>query len=72
MGDIDVEGLPRNSQAGLGAGGPEFKSRRPDQTSVGAMTYRREIFALLHFGTTWKQQEKFRAEKWQQSQSETS
>ena len=31
MGDIDVEGLPRNSQAGLGAGGPEFKSRRPDQ-----------------------------------------
>ena len=43
------------STPALGVGGPEFKSRRPDQISVGAMTYRREIFALLHFGTTWKQ-----------------
>ena len=30
---IEKEGLPRYSPAGLGAGGPEFKSRRPDQTS---------------------------------------
>jgi putative transposase len=28
---IEKEGLPRDSLAGLGAGGPEFKSRRPDQ-----------------------------------------
>src|SRR5467141_2343333 len=28
---IEKEGLPRDSPAGLGAGGPEFKSRRPDQ-----------------------------------------
>jgi hypothetical protein len=27
---IEKEGLPRDSPAGLGAGGPEFKSRRPD------------------------------------------
>ena len=27
----EKEGLPRGSPAGLGAGGPEFKSRRPDQ-----------------------------------------
>ena len=29
--EIEKEGLPRASPAGLGAGGPEFKSRRPDQ-----------------------------------------
>jgi len=28
---IEKEGLPRGSPAGLDAGGPEFKSRRPDQ-----------------------------------------
>ncbi len=28
---IEKEELPRDSPAGLGAGGPEFKSRRPDQ-----------------------------------------
>ena len=28
--EIEKEGLPRDSPAGLGAGGPEFKSRRPD------------------------------------------
>jgi len=28
---IEKEGLPRGNPAGLGAGGPEFKSRRPDQ-----------------------------------------
>jgi hypothetical protein len=27
---IEKEGLPRDSPAGLGAGGPEFKSRGPD------------------------------------------
>jgi len=31
---IEKEGLPRDSPAGLGAGGPEFKSRRPDQFIV--------------------------------------
>jgi len=29
--NIEKEGLPGGSPAGLGAGGPEFKSRRPDQ-----------------------------------------
>ena len=29
---IEEEGLPRDSTPDLGAGGPEFKSRRPDQT----------------------------------------
>jgi hypothetical protein len=29
--EIEKEGLPRDSPAGLGAGGPEFKSRPPDQ-----------------------------------------
>ena len=28
---VAKEGLPRDAPAGLGAGGPEFKSRRPDQ-----------------------------------------
>ena len=30
-GNIEKEGLRSDSPAGLGAGGPEFKSRRPDQ-----------------------------------------
>ena len=30
---IEKEGLPRDGPAGLGAGGPRFKSGRPDQTS---------------------------------------
>ncbi len=29
--EIEREGLPRGSTPVLGAGGPEFKSRRPDQ-----------------------------------------
>jgi hypothetical protein len=29
---VEKEGLPRNSTPDLGAGGPEFKSRRPDQS----------------------------------------
>ena len=29
--NIEKEGLPGGGPAGLGAGGPEFKSRRPDQ-----------------------------------------
>src|SRR5260370_27996301 len=29
--EIEKEGLPRGSTPDLGAGGPEFKSRRPDQ-----------------------------------------
>ena len=29
--EIEKEGLPRDSTPALGAGGPEFKSRRPDQ-----------------------------------------
>ena len=29
--EIEKEGLPRDGPAALGAGGPEFKSRRPDQ-----------------------------------------
>jgi hypothetical protein len=28
--EIEKEGLPRDSTLDLGAGGPEFKSRRPD------------------------------------------
>jgi hypothetical protein len=28
--EIEKEGLPSDSPAGLGAGGPQFKSRRPD------------------------------------------
>ena len=30
--NIEKEGLPRDSPAGLGAGGPEFNSRCPDQS----------------------------------------
>ena len=29
--EIEKEGLPRDRTPALGAGGPEFKSRRPDQ-----------------------------------------
>ena len=29
--NIEKEGLPGGGPVGLGAGGPEFKSRRPDQ-----------------------------------------
>ena len=36
---IEKEGLPRDSPAGLGAGGPEFKSRRPDQTMLFVLHY---------------------------------
>ena len=32
--EIEKEGLPRGSTSGLGAGGPEFKSRRPDQNHL--------------------------------------
>ena len=32
--EIEKEGLPRGSTPDLGAGGPEFKSRRPDQSMV--------------------------------------
>jgi len=31
---IEKEGLPRDGPAGLGAGGPEFKSRGPDQKQL--------------------------------------
>src|ERR1700745_348025 len=41
---IEKEGLPRDSPAGLGAGGPEFKSRRPDQNIS------RVFFRLLKMG----------------------
>ncbi len=30
--EIEKEGLPRDITPALGAGGPEFKSRRPDQS----------------------------------------
>jgi len=40
--EIEKEGLPRDSPAGLGAGGPEFKSRRPDQNIS------RVFFSLLN------------------------
>ncbi len=30
--EIEKEGLPGDITPALGAGGPEFKSRRPDQT----------------------------------------
>jgi hypothetical protein len=36
---IEKEGLPRGSPAGLGAGGPEFKSRRPDQSILFVLHY---------------------------------
>jgi len=29
--EIEKEGIPRDSPPALGAGGPEFESRRPDQ-----------------------------------------
>jgi hypothetical protein len=32
--EIEKEGLPRDSPAGLGAGGPRFKSGRPDQNHL--------------------------------------
>jgi len=32
---IEKEGLPRDSPPGLGAGGPEFTSRRPNQSMFG-------------------------------------
>jgi len=32
--EIGKEGLPRELLPALGAGGPEFKSRRPDQSSL--------------------------------------
>jgi len=34
---IEKEGLPRDSPAGLGAGGPRFKSGRPDQNNSAFM-----------------------------------
>jgi hypothetical protein len=40
---IEKEGLPRDSPAGLGAGGLRFKSGRPDQN------IRRIFFALSKF-----------------------
>jgi hypothetical protein len=32
--NVAKEGLPRDDPSGLGAGGPEFKSRRPDQNHL--------------------------------------
>jgi len=39
---IEKEGLPRDSTPGLGAGGPRFKSGRPDQNIP------RVFFSLLN------------------------
>jgi hypothetical protein len=39
---IEKEGLPKDSTPDLGAGGPEFKSRRPDQNIS------RVFFSLLN------------------------
>src|SRR5262249_55941671 len=50
--EIEKEGLPRDGPAGLGAGGPRFKSGRPDQKhlvrpgDIGDSSYRRHG---LHF-----------------------
>ena len=43
---IEKEGLPRDSPAGLGAGGPEFESRRPDH-SMFFVFHQLETLALL-------------------------
>jgi hypothetical protein len=32
--ETEKEGLPRDSPAGLGAGGPRFKSGRPDHRKI--------------------------------------
>jgi hypothetical protein len=44
---IEKEGLPRGSPAGLGAGGPEFKSRRPDQSILFVLHYLESHMFLL-------------------------
>jgi hypothetical protein len=47
---IEKEGLPSDSPAGLGAGGPEFKSRRPDQNISGV--FFSLLCSLFSFGST--------------------
>jgi hypothetical protein len=44
---IEKEGLPRDITPALGAGGPEFESRRPDQSILFVLHYlESEIFLL--------------------------
>jgi hypothetical protein len=43
---IEKEGLPRDSTPGLGAGDPEFKSRRPDHFMF-FVFYHLEIIVFL-------------------------
>ena len=43
---IEKEGLPRDSTPDLGAGGPEFKSRRPDHCMF-CFFYHLEMIAFL-------------------------
>ena len=45
---IEKEGLPRDSFAGLGAGGPRFKSGRPDHFLVYFQFPPSTRLALLH------------------------
>ncbi len=44
---IEKEGLPKDSPAGLGAGGPEFKSRRPDHFMFSVFYYLEVVVSLL-------------------------
>ena len=50
---IEKEGLPRDSTPGLGAGGPEFKSRRPDQNHLPyfLQVMKSTVHPKLHCGT---------------------
>jgi len=45
--NIEKEGPPGRSPAGLGAGGPEFKSRRPDQSMSFVLHYLESPVFLL-------------------------
>jgi hypothetical protein len=47
--EIEKEGLPRDSPAGLGAGGPEFKSRRPGQFMFFVFHHLEMLVFLLAF-----------------------
>ena len=49
---IDKEGLPRDSPAGLGAGGPEFKSRRPDHQLTELTDFLPATY--FHYSPTWE------------------
>jgi len=55
--NIEKEGLPRDSTPDLGAGGPRFKSARPDQFHLNQELAKAQFlhcYIVVQLGNNWK------------------